>query len=446
MASELPLVSREQAFLETYFQCLSQFAYDKAKDLSEKERESQKSINTGPLWVQLLASLTHLAIAEKSYAGLMFLGPKWFSRKENLRTSYGSLLGELRQIEVSGSKPDKDRDTMDSSLTHLISHLCGQLAHFLTARSKSMEFYEQMATMGNMRVMNYDDLLNVITHIIQTHQKNFHHPILAPLKHSFSVECDIITHLLTAQLEMSQCDFLSSLLHLNEAHTKLTDWTPLVPVKEVKKTLGFGSSTKNPSNPALYQWLSKYKATLVSKFSLYFHDVLNKQPGKQSAAMDMKTITAKASIDFYGKIVTFHKKSDVFNVSIILDVNGLEGIYKGPGYHHPDRIMESPRGLDSYPAVFSYPNERPLSHWPNVLMIMNEKSADLNTFDKIVWFYDKHVNSTYFMTRIEPRMTFAVIFDTKKAERDSYIVNTITDICSNLRCTKCFATLKPGSK
>ena len=31
MAS-LPPVSREQAFLETYFQCLAQFAYDKAKD------------------------------------------------------------------------------------------------------------------------------------------------------------------------------------------------------------------------------------------------------------------------------------------------------------------------------------------------------------------------------------------------------------------------------
>ena len=32
MATVLPPVSREQAFLETYFQCLSQLAYDKAKE------------------------------------------------------------------------------------------------------------------------------------------------------------------------------------------------------------------------------------------------------------------------------------------------------------------------------------------------------------------------------------------------------------------------------
>jgi len=34
MASALPPVSKEQAFLETYFQCLQKFAYDKAKELS----------------------------------------------------------------------------------------------------------------------------------------------------------------------------------------------------------------------------------------------------------------------------------------------------------------------------------------------------------------------------------------------------------------------------
>ncbi len=28
----LPPISREQAFLETYFQCISQFAYDKARE------------------------------------------------------------------------------------------------------------------------------------------------------------------------------------------------------------------------------------------------------------------------------------------------------------------------------------------------------------------------------------------------------------------------------
>ena len=34
MTSSVPPVSKEQAFLETYFLSLSKFAYDKAKDLT----------------------------------------------------------------------------------------------------------------------------------------------------------------------------------------------------------------------------------------------------------------------------------------------------------------------------------------------------------------------------------------------------------------------------
>ena len=45
--------------------------------------------------------------------------------------------------------------------------------------------YEQMAVMGTNRNMNYNDLIQVIVDIMHTHNKNFHHPILSPLKYSF---------------------------------------------------------------------------------------------------------------------------------------------------------------------------------------------------------------------------------------------------------------------
>ena len=47
--------------------------------------------------------------------------------------------------------------------------------------------YEQMATLGSSnKCLNCEDLLIVISDIISSHQKNFHHPILSPLKSSFT--------------------------------------------------------------------------------------------------------------------------------------------------------------------------------------------------------------------------------------------------------------------
>ena len=50
------------------------------------------------------------------------------------------------------------------------------------------------------------------------------------------------------------------------------------------------------------------------------------------------------------------------------------------------------------------------------------------------------------MSSVETRMTFVIIFESKKSEKDNYINNFIHDICNHLRCSKIFTSLKPGSK
>ena len=57
------------------------------------------------------------------------------------------------------------------------------------------------------------------------------------------------------------------------------------------------------------------------------------------------------------RIVSFQKKTDAQCVALVFDTNGLEGTKRRPGYHHPSKYVETPRGgLESYPAIFSYPN------------------------------------------------------------------------------------------
>ncbi|KAI0221223.1 hypothetical protein LSAT2_027374 [Lamellibrachia satsuma] len=447
----LPPVSKEQAVLESYFLSLSKFAFDKAKDIAEREKDSQKTQPLTQAWSHMLSCLVSLAMAEKAYASLLYLGQnlghKLFGRKDSLKTSYGCVLVELKRIEEMSLAVT---DSVDSSavpsgghfLDELFGHLCGQLCHFVMARSKVMEFYEHIVAMvGHSRSVRYQQLLDNINDITETHHKGFHHPILSPVKSSFTLECDIMRHLLTAQLHLQHWEFLPTLLQLNDAHSKLSALSGGAATKEGKK-LGFVNSSKSLPLPALYQWLTKYKRLLVAKFSLYFYDVLSKQAPRS----EMRHLSSKASVDFFGKIVTFQKKADVCNVSLVFDVTGMEHLYKGAGYRHPRCYCEPPKGLDSYPAIFSYPADREERHWPSVISILNDRADDLSTQEKVVYFSDERLQCTYFLTRVEPRLTFVVIFEQKKSERDSFVNNFLSDICLHLRCTKLFASLKPGSK
>jgi len=440
----MPTLSREQTFLEMFFQCIGQFAYDKGRDACDKEREFCRNAGVQPtlMWSQLVNLLSQLASAEKVYTSLTFLGQKWFGRRDNLRSTYSLLSTELRKIEeatkrgqdATGAVPETV-EPADQVFEELLGHLCGQIYEFLTARTKTMEFYEQMAVMGTNRNMNFDDLLRVILDITLDHNKSFHHPILSTVKHSFSLECEVIQHLLYAQLDISNNLFLESLLHLNEAHGKLNAWSSLLPAKEGRK-LNFVTG-KSPPIPALFQWLGKYKALLVAKFGLYFYDVLSKQG-------DMKPLQSKAATDFYSKIVSFQKKSDVSSFALIFEARGLEGWQKGTGYHHPDTPCEEAQGLESYPALFTYPPGRPQKHWPGLISIMTDRTAQLTTIDKHIYFCDEKNQVTYFLCRLEPRITLAVIFECRKPEKDSYVNTFLVDITTQLRATKLFAQLRPG--
>jgi len=48
--------------------------------------------------------------------------------------------------------------------------------------------------------------------------------------------------------------------------------------------------------PALHGWMGRYKSALVSKFSLYFYEVLCRQDKSE-----VKALMAKTSVDFYTK-------------------------------------------------------------------------------------------------------------------------------------------------
>ncbi|XP_032893983.1 KICSTOR complex protein C12orf66 homolog [Amblyraja radiata] len=439
-------VRLEQAVLETFFSQLGVFSHDRAKDYVEREREGSRA--AGPAWASgwaaLLAALGHLAAAEKAYHGMGFLGQKlggqsFFSRKDSIRTIYTSLQNELRKLVTAGRSTAAGNS---SHLDELLSHLSEQLSDFVQARMEIAEFYEKMYSLSSQKSIQSVELVHSLECILQKHSSRFHHPILSPLESSFQLEADVLTQLLKAQAEISEWRFLPSLLNLHGAHSKLHIWGQMFEKqRETRKHLFGGQTQKALQPPHLFQWLTRLKNALLSKFSFYFHEALSRQTGPS----EMKALTAKTNPDYCGKISSFIRKYDAQNISLIFDNRGSE-TFQGHGYHHPHSYREAPKGVDQYPAVVSLPSDRPLIHWPNVIMIMSDRAAELNTLDKVVHFYDDKVQCTYFLTRPEPQFTIVVIFDSRKSEKDSHFLSFLNELSTSLKNSKHFASLKPGSK
>lgn len=439
---ELRPVPKERAVLESYFTQLGIFSFDRAKDYVEKEKDNNKS--AGAIWASLLAALAHLAAAEKAYHNMTFLGQKiggqsFFSRKDSIRTIYTSLYNELKKVVTTGRNAAGGTAPY---LEDLLSHLAEQLCFFIQARMEIADFYEKMHTLGSQKSINSEELVNTLDSVVQKYSSRFHHPILSGLESSFQVEVDVLTQLLRCQAQISEWQFLPSLLNLHSAHSKLHTWGQgFERQRETRKHLFGGQVQKAVQPPHLFLWLLRLRNALLAKFGFYFHEAL----GRQTTLSEMKALTAKTSPDYFGRISGFIRKHDAVNVSLIFDNRGSES-FQGHGYHHPHSYREAPKGVDQFPAVVSLPSDRPVTHWPNVIMIMSDRAAELNTLDKVVHFYDDKVQSTYYLTRPEPHFTIIVIFDSKKSEKDSHIVSFLQEVSSSLRNSKPFTYLKPGSK
>uniref|UniRef100_A0A8D3AE52 KICSTOR subunit 2 n=1 Tax=Scophthalmus maximus TaxID=52904 RepID=A0A8D3AE52_SCOMX len=447
--NELRPVPRERAILESFFTQLGMFSFDRAKDYVEKEKDTSKS--AGALWAALLAALAHLSAAEKAYHHMTFVGQKmggqsFFSRKDSIRTIYTSLYNELRKVATTGrhGQPGPGSGSGSASyLEDLLSHLSEQLCHFTQARTEMADLYEKMHSLGAQKSVNSEELLAALDAVLHKYSSKFHHPILGRVEESFQTEVDVVAQLLRCQAQVSEWHFLPALLSLHGANTKLTAWGQLFQrQKETRKHLFGGQSQKAVQPPHLYLWLQRFQALLLAKFSFYFHEALS----RQTAAADMRALTARTAPDYHGKICTFIRKHDASNVSLVFDNRGSES-FQGHGYHHPHSYREAPKGVEQFPAVVSLPTgERPLTHWPNVIMMMGDRAAELNTLDKVVHFYDDKVQSTYYLSRPEPHFTLVVIFDGRKSEKDLHIAAFLQEICGSLRNSKPFSSLKPGSK
>lgn len=119
----------------------------------------------------------------------------------------------------------------------------------------------------------------------------------------------------------------------------------------MKQTLKKSSFYNSPPNyPLLFLWIKKLKGALVSKYSLYFNELLVKN---SNSSFDIKSYCSKLPVDYFGKMLSFQKKSDALCVCIIFDAKDTK--YHPNGYNCIGKEVRLPTGLETFPAVLSIP-------------------------------------------------------------------------------------------
>lgn len=425
-------MDHEEEFLNTFFTQVAQLCTDKAKELVEKERESCRQTQMGP-WGMLLMHLPQIAVAEQSYADLGFLHTKnkGLLRKDNsLRTVYELLKSDLKRLE------EVSRGT--NSIEAIVTEVSSQLCQFITAKIQLIDFYERMYNMSvNSKVMKHQELLQTIEGIVETHSMSCSHLALTAIKTGLTLECEILVQLMKAQVEVQHWKFLSSLMSLYGAQTRMSAWERTLQSKESWK-LGFGATfLKANQQPALYQWLVKLRSTILAKCSLYFHTTLS----QEASPGEMRSIMSKQSVDYYHKIQSFQRKYDLLAVLLIFDSRGVDN--SGPGYRHPHRqsnVTECFQLVLSCPGTFM---QKPMIHLDNIQKRIIERQTELSIMDKVVYSKSMKDLCTYAMFNTDSRMTLVTIFESgKQRDKESHVTSFMTDLCMQIRCNKVYESLK----
>eukprot|EP01119_Soliformovum_irregulare_P007725 TRINITY_DN2017_c0_g1_i1.p1 TRINITY_DN2017_c0_g1~~TRINITY_DN2017_c0_g1_i1.p1 ORF type:complete len:416 (+),score=114.53 TRINITY_DN2017_c0_g1_i1:3-1250(+) len=289
---------------------------------------------------------------------------------------------------------------------------------------------------------NYEELVKSCL-VIKRQAETLHTPVISHLKKNVVFEAEVFSLLLGAQSGLAHMDFTNVIVKLVLARNLIEDWRV-----EFQQD---SASSKGISTGWSWGWLTHLHGLLISKTSLYFFPILRRE--EELTGGDYKSfhqLLSKSEINFFGLIESFAAKTEVENISLIVDTQRLKVehnvIFSPDGYvaRSPDYVVqdETPMGIRAWVPAFSYPKEAPVdSHWPNIVSVIYEHMEYLNRLRDPLYFYDRKVQCTYFLAKVEPEVLLAVIYDRRKDSKDTALLELFNHITNSLRLIKLYETL-----
>lgn len=315
----------------------------------------------------------------------------------------------------------------------LISHFCRQLQSFIQARLDMIDVYEKLSEASSKKYSSVDGIAFRLSMLCRQYHKDFHHPLLAPIKEGINLECESLMTLIRATIDMQHWRFLPTLFDLQEAQSKLNYWAASTFNKEASKRRFKVTRTQAPR---LYEWLCKFREFLVAKFTLYFHATLS----KNFPIVSFKNCCSKLNLDYYSRLSSFQRKIDALFVALIYDVSN-EKDFRGLGYNFPSRDYHQPQGKNTLQPMVVIPAEGRTkldSLQAEIYMIvMTNQQAMMK--DGQYLFHDNIKRYTYSLTKPDSNVVLVIVCEGLRPDRDAHLRSFSLEISNQFAFLNIFA-------
>jgi KICSTOR complex C12orf66 like len=222
------------------------------------------------------------------------------------------------------------------------------------------------ASSGDHDVLpDYEAILASVLQLLERTSTTLSHPDVAAVKEHLSFELESLAAVVNLQLQVSQLQFVPSVLAVMRVHRVTGEWraflTRAVGAELLDSSSGVPHDTIDVEQDvatASLSLISHMFALLLSKVGLYFNGVLLQK--EYNAGADVQSLAAAMTAsrtNFVQLIDNYVAKSDVTNVSIIADLQAVGRPIESAGYVCPpednsedDEPWEAPGGRAGWPA------------------------------------------------------------------------------------------------
>eukprot|EP00026_Physarum_polycephalum_P004164 Phypoly_transcript_04181.p1 GENE.Phypoly_transcript_04181~~Phypoly_transcript_04181.p1 ORF type:complete len:302 (+),score=54.20 Phypoly_transcript_04181:997-1902(+) len=289
--------------------------------------------------------------------------------------------------------------TLTPEDTVFFSSLLQQVGIIIVVRVDMLAVYNTFVTwLSSTSLLDYNHMLEILEALPGNFRDKVTHPILYKIKNNLISEINVLKRLLMAQVAISTSEYKDSILLLAQCRMEFDVWR--AEITKFQMELKIPQIRQYPT--ALHQWLSMFQSSLSGKLTLYFYPIFRKTEAEIPGSTPLVTKDLKLDPDYFYVIESFVQRTNVYNISLIHECKGKP--YHKDGYTC-DKSDEIPTGLNSWPAIYSYPKEPPREHWPNIVSILLDNEKALSQYkEPYLHFYDQKINFTYFLSRVEPQV------------------------------------------
>jgi len=401
-------------FFHGYLSFLGAFSWDKAREITEKNKIIITSYS--PQFFNLLLTLCQ---NEKVYYSLEFLEQKWFLKRDQLRSSYSQL-----QINFLSAKLTEPSTTSDNGTDNISKHL----ANFCLLRSKCISIYQNLSK-ASMSA-SYDRSCSSVESLLDEISECLQGAFFDSLKINMLDELRALFALLRASFYISIWDFVRSTYNLQKAYSIIAKWKPVFSGKNSgtfrSSLFGFGEKVSNPTS-ALYNWFEKMYKFLNSKSTFYFYESFS-----QSLTNDeMKQVLSKMSFDFVNQANLFLRKCDGNYLRLYLRVE--KDFSKVSHGYTTLKFVENfnETSEKNFAVVLSLPQIYTSECHDIDLLRKAYSTKSLRFNEKLVLNLNK--KSTIFCVLVDNYMSLVISMKGNRSEKETSIQSYLNDTLQKLR-------------